>query len=304
MSDRRDVEVFEAARPRLRAVAYRMLGTPDDADDVVQDAWLRWSSADRDSIERPEAWLTTVTTRIALDRLTSARARREVYTGPWLPEPQLAPAGGALGSSAQDLVADDVVARDTLTVGFLRVLESLEPVERAVFLLHDVFGTPFAEIASIVERSEEATRQIATRARARVRGGRPRGITEPDAVRALTEAFVAAIVDGDLVRLTRMLTDDVVLVTDAGSARYAARRPVLGPDRVARFLFNVNARAVAPGDAVEWAEANGQLGLYVRRGDEPQFLLLLGWREDAIAEVLVHMNPEKLHRVDRGWRRG
>ena len=155
--------VFESERARLRGLAYRMTGTPDDADDMVQEAWIRWQRVDRSTIENPAAWLTTVTSRLALDRLTSAKARREQYVGPWLPEPL------ATAAEPDELVA----AADSLTLGFMRVLETLQPVERAVFLLHDVFEMPFGEVAAAVDRNEPATRQIAKRARDRVRAGSP-----------------------------------------------------------------------------------------------------------------------------------
>jgi RNA polymerase sigma-70 factor, ECF subfamily len=286
-----NADLFEAERPRLRALAYRMLGTADDADDIVQDAWIRWSSVDRGEIDNPGAWLTTVTTRLALDRLGSARSRREVYAGPWLPEPV----------AAEIDPGDIAVTRDTLTVGFLRVLESLRPVERAVFLLHDVFGVPFDEIATTIDRTPDATRQIAVRARQRVREGRPRALEEPAHVEELTATFLGAVFDGDVDRLTEMLTDDVVLVSDGGPARHAARRPIEGKDRVARFVTNVTQRGTEPGDEFHWVRANGQLGLYAVREGQPFLLGLLGWRGESVAEVLVILNPDKLRRFHREW---
>lgn len=291
MTPETDVELFEAERPRLRALAYRMLGTADDADDIVQDAWIRWSSADRAGIETPAAWLTTVTTRLALDRLGSARSRREVYAGPWLPEPV----------AAEIDPGDIAVTRDTLTVGFLRVLESLRPVERAVFLLHDVFGVPFEEIAATIDRTPDATRQIAVRARQRVREGRPRALEEPARVEELTATFLGAVFDGDVDRLTELLTDDVILVSDGGPDRHAARRPIHGREKVARFCTNVTERGIQPGDEIHWVRANGQLGVYVVRDGEPFLLGLLGWRGESVAEVLVIVNPDKLRRFHREW---
>lgn len=205
-----------------------MLGTPDDADDVVQDAWLRWQSVDRSTITEPAAWLTTVTTRLAIDRLRSARRRREVYVGPWLPEPL--PAG-------DDQPFSSIAAAESLTLAFLTVLERLEPVERAVFLLHDVFGYPFAEVATYVERSEPAARQIAKRARDRVQAERPRVDADPEHAEELAAAFLGAVVEGDVEVLRRLLTDDVVHLSDGGPHRRAARRPVVGSDRVARLLI-------------------------------------------------------------------
>lgn len=162
------VELFEAERARLRSVAYRMLGTPDDADDIVQEAWLRFATADVDSLENPAAWLTTVTTRLAIDKLRSAASRRETYVGPWLADP-------IANEPAADLGPDDeVLLAESLSLGFLAVLERLSPLERAVFILHDVFAYPLRDVAQIIQRSDAATRQLARRARGHVADGRPR----------------------------------------------------------------------------------------------------------------------------------
>lgn len=312
-------ELFERERPRLLALAYRMTGTPDDADDVVQDTWLRWQRSDRAAIDTPEAWLTTVTTRLAIDRLTSARARREVYVGPWLPEP-LGPeqVGRSLaatrpGSAASAAATDGadptsgtdpsevVAAAESLSIGFLRVLETLAPVERAVFLLHDVFGYPFDEVAAAVERSPAAARQIASRARQRVRAGRPRVEAEPEDVEALSSAFFGAVVDGDLERLMAMLTDDVVHVSDGGPHRHAARRPVVGPDRVARLFANLARRSIGPDDRLHQVTVNGQPAAYFTRRGEPLLLIVLNWRGRRIAEVLAIVAPDKLARFHDRW---
>lgn len=284
-------EVFEAERTRLRALAYRMLGTPDDADDVVQDTWLRWAASDRSTIGEPAAWLTTVTTRLAIDRLRSARHRREVYVGPWLPEP--------LPPVDDDPFAAAATA-ESLTLGFLTVLERLEPVERAVFLLHDVFGYPFAEVAATVERTEAAARQIAHRARARVRAERPRIDADPDHAQELADAFLGAVVLGDLDALRRMLTEDVVHLADGGPDRHAARRPVIGPDRVARFLINIAAR-LAPGAQVEAVRVNGEHGWYITVDGEPESVLVPSFRGGLVARVLVVRNPDKLARFHAAW---
>lgn len=282
---------FEAERPRLVALAYRMLGTPDDADDVVQDAWLRWESADRDAIDRPAAWLTTVTTRLAIDRLRSARARREVYVGPWLPEPL---------ATVDDDPHDSAATAESLTLGFLTVLERLEPLERAVFLLHDVFGYPFADVAASVDRSEAAARQIASRARARVRAERPRVDADPAHAEALAAAFLGAVVEGDVAGLRRLLTDDVVHLSDGGPARRAARRPVRGPERVARLLVNLASR-IQPGTQVHEVRVNGQLGWYVTVEGRPDLVLVPSFRDGCVANVLAVLNPDKLARFHAAW---
>lgn len=283
--------VFEAERARLASLAYRMLGTADDADDVVQDAWLRWEAADRDAIDSPAAWLTTVATRIAIDRLRSARHRREVYVGPWLPEPL-------------PIVDDDPFAAtasaESLTLGFLTVLERLEPVERAVFLLHDVFGYPFAEVAASVDRSEAAARQIARRARERVQAERPRVDADPAHAEELAAAFLGAVVQGDVDGLRRLLTDDVVHLSDGGPHRRAARRPVVGADRVARLLVNLASR-IQPGTQVDPVRVNGELGWYVTVEGRPELLLVPSFRDGRVAEVLGILNPAKLARFHAAW---
>ena len=291
---------FEAERPRLVALAYRMTGTPDDADDTVQEAWMRWQRADREAIDEPAAWLTTVTTRLAIDRLTSARARREMYVGPWVPEP-LAPGRGIDGVSRDP--SDLVAASESLSLGFLRVLETLSPVERAVFLLHDVFGYRFDEIAATVDRSPTATRQIAKRARDRVRDGRPRVDPDPAEVEALADAFFAAVVEGEVDRLMSMLTDDVLHVSDGGAERHAARRPVVGPDKVARLFVNIARRDLDPSDELHPVSVNGQTGVYVVRGGEPFLLMMLGWRDGLLAEAIAILQPDKLARFHERWQR-
>jgi len=288
---RRATEVFEAERPRLAALAYRMLGTPDDADDVVQDAWLRWESTDRAAVAEPAAWLTTVTTRLAIDRLRSARRRREVYVGPWLPEPL--PVG-------DDDPFATVATAESLTLGFLTVLERLEPVERAVFLLHDVFGYPFADVAAHVERSEAAARQIAKRARDRVQAERPRVDADPDHAEELAAAFLGAVIQGDVDGLRRLLTDDVLHLSDGGAHRRAARRPVVGADRVARLLVNLASR-MASGTRVDPVRVNGQLGWYLTVEGRPELVLVPSFRDGRVASILGVLNPDKLARFHAAW---
>lgn len=284
--------VFEAERGRLTGIAYRMLGTPDDADDVVQETWLRWNRADHASVEEPAAWLTTVASRIAIDRLGSARVRRESYVGPWLPEP---------------LVVDDadpattVVSDESLTIGFLRVLETLAPVERAVFLLHDVFGYPLTQVAEIVERGDDATRKIASRARGRVRDGRPRVDVDPTDADRLLEAFGAALVEGDVDAFERLLADDVTHWSDGGAARHAARRPVVGAARVARLMINLTHRDLRPTDQIDWIRVNGQRAVYVRRAGEPFMLLLIAWRDGRVVETQSILEPAKLAAFHARW---
>lgn len=300
------IEVFEAERPRLARLAYRMLGTPDEADDVVQDAWLRWQMTSFDDIDNPAAWLTTTTTRLAIDRLTSARHRREVYVGPWLPEPlTIDPIAGATWVTQPALSSVDpavaAVGNESLELGLLRVFETLSPVERAVFLLHDVFGYPFEEISSIVAKTPAATRQIGKRARDRVRSGRPRLDAEPADIGAWSAAFFGAVVGGDIDHLMSMLTDDVVHISDGGTERRAARRPVVGPERVARLLINLTNRSLSPDDELHWLRVNGQVGLYVVRDGGPFMLTVIGWRDGNVTELLAILNPAKLSRFHARW---
>lgn len=283
---------FEAERPRLVALAYRMLGTVDEAEDVVQDAWLRWSAVDRAAIAEPAAWLTTVTTRLAIDRLRSARHRREVYVGPWLPEP-VADAGDPFDAAA---------SAESLTLQFLTVLERLDPVERAVLLLHDVFGYPFAEVAAHVDRTEAAARQIAKRARERIRSARPAVEPPPDRATAerLAEAFFAAVAVGDVEALKALLTDDVVHLSDGGPTRRAARRPVTGPDRVARLFLNLASRT-RPGTRFDPVLVNGQPAWYATVDGEPEILFVPSFRGGRVASVLAVLNPDKLARFHAAW---
>jgi RNA polymerase sigma-70 factor (ECF subfamily) len=277
-------DVFERERPRLIGLAYRMLGTVTDAEDVVQDAWLRWQTIGVDQLERPEAWLTTVTTRVALDHLRSTRRRRETYVGPWLPEPLVSPAGPE----------DAAVLADSLRLGFLTVLDQLTPVERAVFLLADVFAVPFADIAATVDKSEVACRQIASRARRRVR--QPAPTHDPDANRAITDALLAAIAVGDVDQVLERLAPDVVCVADGGAGRRAARRPVVGAPRVARLLINLAHRYT--GDIeVRTASVNGDAGAVIIIGGEVDVVAAFEIRDHQAVAIRLVRNPDKLAHV-------
>ncbi len=289
--------VFAVERPRLVGLAYRMLGSVADAEDVVQDVWLRWDAVDQQGIERPAAWLTTVTTHRAIDRLRTQRRRREDYVGPWLPEPLPTATGvtdpAPLRSHDPEAVLD---AADSLGVGLLVVLDTLGEVERAVFVLSDVFAVPFGEIADAVDRSAVACRQIASRARRKVRDARADVAAADD---GLLAELVGAVAVGDVDAVLRLLAPDVVLVSDGGPDRRAARRPVVGADRVARFLVNVAARA--PDDAtVGFEELNGAPALVVR---SPSLDLVLtadrGLADGSVVTVRMVMNPDKLTALDR-----
>ena len=280
---------FDAERPRLIGLAYRMLGSLADAEDVVQDAWLRWDRADRSVIERPAAWLTTVTSRLAIDRLRAQRRRREDYVGPWLPEPIATSV-----AQGEDRAADPADAFErsaSLELGLLIVLDTLTPVERAVFVLADVFAVPFAEIADAVDRSPEACRQVASRARrkvARERAGR-RPVDE-----GLLGELVGAIAMGHMDAVVALLAPDVVLTSDGGARRHAARRPVVLPERVARLLVNLATRMPEGGSAgIE--QINCAPALVIRGGGET--LVLLAEREPvggSIVRLQLVVNPDKV----------
>ena len=281
-----DVDVFEASRPRLQAVAYGMLGSLAEAEDVVQDAWLRWQDASREELRSPEAFLVTVTTRLAIDRLRSARARRETYIGPWLPEPLVEEMGPA------ELVAE----AEELSLALLATLERLNPVERAVLLLRDVFDFDYAEIADVVGRTPSTCRQIARRARDHagqpVRRQRPTREQE----QRLMEAFSAAVYGDSLEALTRTLAQDAVLWTDGGGIVSAARKPVIGGPRIARALLALQ-RKSPPETTVAPVRVNGEIGLFMREPDGTISVFAFEIADDVILGIRVVRNPEKLRHV-------
>lgn len=285
-----DDDLFEAERPRLRSIAYRMLGSMSDAEDAVQDSWLRWHRLGVDGrrqVANPPAWLTTTVTRLSLDRLKSAQRQREEYVGPWLPEPVI----------TDDDPAVSVELAESLTLGFLAVLERLDPVDRAVFLLAEVFDEPYATISTVVGRSEDACRQIASRARRRVRDERRaerRAEHRPGGRDELVHAFVTACTLGDVDEFRRVLADDVVLVSDGGSKVHAARRPVRGVERVARLMTNLTRRLPSDGITVEVHWVNREPGLLVRRSGRPWYVLAMEEHDGLITHLRLVINPDKL----------
>ena len=225
-----DVAAFETHRRALTGLAYRMLGSRAEAEDVVQDAYLRWYAADRSVVEEPRRYLGTVVTRLCLDRMKSARAQRELYVGQWLPEPLVDEVFDSEGSG--DLVHD-------VSVALMLLLERLSPLERASFLLHDVFGLDFAEVARALGRGEVACRQLAARARAHIEAGRPRFSASRKEGHRLAAAFQAAITSGDTQTLVQILAKDAVLYSDGGGKRAAALNPIRGADRILRFFAGI-----------------------------------------------------------------
>ena len=276
---------FEIERPRLLGLAYRMLGSLTDAEDVVQDAWLRWSGADRDEVVNPAAWLTTVTTRLAIDRLRAVSRRREDYVGPWLPEP-VALADGDPAAAAE--------LAESLTLGFLVVLEALSAIERAVFLLADVFGEPFAEISTAVGKTEDNCRQIAHRARHKVRSTRPSQVSSAGS--DLLLQLLAATSNGDVDAVLALLDTDVVLLSDGGAERRAARRPVVGAARVARFLLNLAHRM---SDATfEMRSVNGESMVVFDLDGDDRIVFGADVRDGRVLAIHAQRNPAKLGHLD------
>ncbi|HEX8668601.1 MAG TPA: sigma-70 family RNA polymerase sigma factor [Allosphingosinicella sp.] len=284
--------IFEAERPRLQGLAYLMLGSVADAEDVVQDAWLRWSAIDPASIAEPRAWLVRVVSRLAIDRLRSARARREEYVGPWLPEPLVEKAGAAPPPGEGLERAED------LTVAFLLALERLSPLERAVFVLHDLFGTGYGEVAAMLGKAEPACRQLAARARAHVEAARPRYTLAEAEAKRLTEAFLEAVARDDAQALGAMLADDAVLVSDGGGKAVAALRPIVGRDRIARFFLGLSAKLRTRGAvSVRQVRVNSLPGLVV---DAMNGTTTFAFETDAagrIAAIYSVRNPDKLRHV-------
>jgi RNA polymerase sigma-70 factor, ECF subfamily len=276
---------FATERPRLVGLAYRILGSLADAEDVVSEVWFRWERADRAGLDRPAAWLTTVTTRLALDHLR-ARRRAAGYPGPWLPEPLVTGPGP---EEAAELA-------DSLTLGFLILLDELGPVERAVFVLADVFAVPYDEIARTVGRTPAACRQIASRARRRVRSADlPPGSA---ADRRLVDELLAAVAVGDVQGVLDRMAPDVVCTSDGGPHRRAARRPVVGGPRVARLLVNLGRRHAGRMRATP-AVVNGDAGYLIELDGALDQVLSCSVAGGRVVAVRIMRNPDKLTRVGR-----
>ncbi|MFB7499774.1 RNA polymerase sigma-70 factor [Streptomyces sp. NPDC056161] len=281
-------DVFEAHRPVLMGVAYRMLGRVADAEDVVQDAWLRWSGADHAQVREPRAYLVRVTTRLAVDRLRQIRARGEAYVGPWLPEPYLTDFADTVPDGAER-----AVLADSVSFAVLVVLESLSPLERAVFVLREAFGCPYAEIAAVLDRGEAAVRQLAGRARRHVEERRPRYTVDPAERRDLTERFLAAAAGGDLAALLSLLAPDARLVGDGGGKAKAPVRILETADKVGRFLV-----AVTGGEetrlSLRFLEVNGGFSVLALSDGRPDSVLQLDVADGLVRTVYVVRNPDKL----------
>jgi RNA polymerase sigma-70 factor (ECF subfamily) len=274
---------FEALRGRLFGLAYRMLGSRADAEDVVQEAYVRWHQAPQ-AVENPEAWLVTATTRLAIDRLRKLKTEREAYTGPWLPEPIVAhpPPDQHL-----DLAED-------LSIAFLTLLERLAPEERAAFLLHDVFDVGYREIAAVIEKSEAACRQVVHRARDRVRGDRKRFDVD-EAVKAdLLRQFLAAMEARDEAALLALFAPDAAWTADGGGKTAAAPAPVVGSTRIARLVIGLREKFWAPDRTIEVASVNGETGLCIRDSGRLVATMSIATDGARIFEVYAVVNPDKL----------
>ena len=288
---------FEPHRRRLLGLAYRMLGSMAEAEDAVQDAYLRWHDADRAIVEDPKAFLMTTTTRICLDVLKSARTRREAYVGPWLPDPVTDTA--ALAPDEQTELAED------LSVALLLAIDRLSPLERAAFLLHDVFDYSFSQVADALGRSEAACRQLASRARTRVRDARPQGVMPAQGTSSsidpkhaeLVSAFMTASRSGDIATLTRLLTSDARLVTDGGGKVPAALNVIEGADHVAAFLAGVVRKGWTDEMSVRFETVNGLPGLIMRGPFGLVQTAAFEMEDGLVKAIYVVRNPDKLRHL-------
>jgi RNA polymerase sigma-70 factor (ECF subfamily) len=279
--------LFDPHRQRLQRLAYRMLGSMAEAEDVVQDAFLRWLGSDRASVRQPAAFLTRIVTRLCLDQLKSARARRETYIGPWLPEPIVMP-------------ESEKEAEDDLTVTLMLALERLTPLERAAFLLHDVFGLAFEEVAEALDRDPAAARQLASRARSHVRAERPRYVLPAGEGARIAGAFFAASRSGDVSALKSLLADSAILYTDGGGKRNAALNPIASAERIARFFAGIAApEKRGPSTFLRYALIDGLPGFVSLEKDGLIQTTAFEIEDGRIARLYIVRNPDKLERLQR-----
>lgn len=276
---------FEEHRPLLFSLAYQMLGSVADAEDVVQEAFVRWLGADRLGVRSPRNYLSTTVTRLALDHLRSARVRRESYVGPWLPEP-------LVGVTTGDPLSS-IARAESVTMAFLVLLERLTPPQRAAYLLHDVFGYDYPALAELLETSQPNARQLVHRARRRIADGRPQFGADPDRADDLAERFLQACSDGRMDDLIGMLASDAVAWSDGGGIVSAARRPVVGADRIARFLGILVSKWRVAGE-VRPIRVNGGPGLLALVGGKPWAVVSVAADAECIREVFLVVNPDKV----------
>src|SRR6185436_5088174 len=295
-----ETDVFTTDRPLLFSIAYRMLGSASDAEDVLQDAWLRYRRADQSAIRSPKAFATTIVTRLCLDRLKSARTTREEYIGPWLPEPVL----------TSDIEGPDAMLQraESVTLAFLVLLEKVSPEERAVFLLKDVFEYGHAEIAEMLGTTADNSRQLLHRAKGRLAEGRPRLTGTAQSRRAIAERFARAFSSGDGSELTALLAKDVGMWSDGGGKASAARRPLLGRDHVLNFLIGIHRTAqnmYVRDVSLAIEDVNSEPALVLRIGGHLESLFVFSIDDgEQISAIRVVRNPDKLARIDRALRAG
>jgi len=290
-----EVDLFQAHRRRLFAVAYRMLGSASDAEDVVQDAWLRYSAARPSELRSPQAYLTTIVTRLCLDRLKSARAAREEYVGPWLPEPVL--------TDDRSEPEQSVALAESVTLAFMVLLETLSPEERAVFLLREVFDHEYSDIAAMLDTTPANCRQLFHRAKTHLADRRPRFHESVEAKRPLVGRFVSALRDGDGDALASVLADDVGFWSDGGGKVLAARRPIFGRDNVVQVLVGIRRTAPSLGVlledvTMEVVEVNREPAFVLRVAGQIDSVYTLSIEDDSITGIRIVRNPDKLRFID------
>ena len=281
------VSVFESVRPRLFGIAYRMLGSAAEAEDIVQDAWLRWQGTDRSAVVDPPAFLATATTRLAITFAQSARSRRETYIGPWLPEPVDTSGDPRLGAERAE----------GLEFAVLLLLEKLSPTERAAYVLREAFDYSYDQIAHIIRSTEANARQLVTRARKHISDGRRKSVS-PSEQQRLLNAFIVASQKGDLPALEKLFASDVVSYADGGGAVHVARLPISGRERVAHYYASVGS-FMGGGVTIEWIETNGQAGALVLRNGAAIGLATVEASEEGIFRILLIMRPSKLVAISR-----
>lgn len=281
-----DAASFESHRGFLVRLAYRMLGGLAEAEDVVQDAFLRWDAVDRAAVVEPRAFLARTVSRLCLDRMKSARARREQYVGTWLPEPLVDPAVTGSAELAEDL-----------SFALLMTLERLSPLERAAFLLHDVFDMDYGDIAGVLDRSEAACRQLAARGRDHIRDERPRFAASEDASARLSDAFHTAMLQGDVAALAQLLAEDAVFYSDGGGKKLAALNPIYGRDKIVRFMLGLaGKRGLPSAELITRTRINGNPGFLLHEGDGVSTVALEVSGEHIVAIYAVR-NPDKLRHL-------
>lgn len=276
-------------RPRLFGIAYRMLGTINDADDAVQEAYLRWQRVDRSAVESPEAFLVTTVTRVALDHWRTLKRRREEYVGPWLPEPLVGDEDGNPNARLERFEA--------ISLALLVVLESLSPLERAVFLLREVFQYEYAEVAAMVEQSEANCRQLLHRAKQRLGEGRVRQTASRDEQMRITQAFLAAVGTGEVQPLAALLAEEVVAWSDGGGRVAAALAPIRGRDAVARYVLGTSRKGLSAAAEIRLCDVNGQIGVVIYEGGRPTNVIVPEISDGRIHALRTVRNPEKLAHV-------